>query len=320
MSNDDGRGFGIMGQYDFSYEIPDTFSKRVVQYLKQSGGKLLSDTFQRCKYEHTVLQYAYYEGMKGDNWNKKAVDFTIEGTAKDISILKANNQKLINAIGMALKPDESGFLVKTVFYFEEDEIQSNISIPVSNEERLEFDINSANKVLTDLITIGERICTNRSYSSSTLEDTINDAFRDMLFTKGYNEVKDQTRHGPSSTGKRSGNVDLLLTKDGKEIAIFEAMKLSSFSRGYIDEHINKALINYNALGTPTFIVVYYNSPNFGDFWIKYYEYIKTYPYQCQVKKQIEELTHPNASTRVATTILSKDDFDFPVYFMAFKIV
>ena len=39
-----------------------------------------------------------------------------------------------------------------------------------------------------------------------------------------------------------------------------------------------------------------------------------------LKNPIQELSHPNASTRVATMILSKDGYDFPVYFIAFKIV
>ena len=88
----------------------------------------------------------------------------------------------------------------------------------------------------------------------------------------------------------------------------------------MNTQIDKSLINYNALGTPVFVVVYYNSQNFGDFWDQYYEYVKAYLYPCQVKRQVEELTHPNASTRVANMILSKDGFDFPVYFIAFKIV
>lgn len=310
----------VMGEYDFSYEIPDNFSKRVIQYLNQSGGKHLSTVFERCNYEHTVLQYAHYEGMTGDNWNKKAVDFTIEGTTQDISILKANNQKLEKAIGMALKPNESGFLLKTIFYFGEDDFQSALNLPASNEERLDIDINTVNKVLTDLIMIGEKICTDPMYNAETYENSINDAFRNMLSIQGYNEVKDQTRHGRSSAGKSAGNVDLLLTKDGKEIAIFEALRLSSLSRNEIDEHINKAITNYNALGTPTFIVVYYNSSNFGNFWNRFYEYVKVYSYPCQIKRQVEELAHPNASTRVAKMVLSKDGYDFPVYFMAFKIV
>lgn len=47
------------------------------------------------------------------------------------------------------------------------------------------------------IQIGERICLNHSFNANSSENSINDAFRDMLLIKGYNEVKDQTRHGIS---------------------------------------------------------------------------------------------------------------------------
>lgn len=309
-----------MGQYDFSYEVPDNFNKRVIQFLNQSGGTSAADAFRRCKYDYTVLDFAYYERMKGDTWNKKAVDFTIEGPAGDISVLRSNDQNLKKAIEMALKPNESGFLVKKIYYFEDDELLNETCLPGSNEERLDIDISIANRVLDDLLAIGGRICTNHSYNASTPENTINDAVRDMLSTKGYSEVKDQTRHGVSDTGKDAARLDLLLTKDGKEIAIYEALRLSRLDKSKIKEHIDKSITNYNALGTPTFVAVYYNSQDFGPFWNGYYEHIKEYDYPFQIKNPIQELSHPNASTRVATMILSKDGYDFPVYFIAFKIV
>ena len=256
--------------------------------------------------------------MKGDNWNKKAVDFTIEGTADSISLLQSNDKILKKAINMALKSSESGFLIKNIYYFEEDSFDG-FNLPESNEKRLSNDIRVANSVLSDLIAIGERICLNYSYNASTPENQINDAFRDMLVAKGYNEVKDQTRHGTSDGGKDAAEVDILLTQNGKEVALFEAMRLSSVEKNRIDEHINKSISNYNALGTSVFVVAYVNSSAFGAFWDRYYEYIKDYDYPFQVTQQIKELAYPNASTRVATVILSKEGYDFPIYYLAFKI-
>ena len=307
-----------MDKYDFTYELPKNFDNRVKQYLVQSGGAGVSDAFQRCQYEYEVLDYAYYEGMKGDNWNKKAVDFTIEGTADSISLLQSNDKILKKAINMALKSSESGFLIKNIYYFEEDSFDG-FNLPESNEKRLSNDIRVANSVLSDLIAIGERICLNYSYNASTPENQINDAFRDMLVAKGYNEVKDQTRHGTSDGGKDAAEVDILLTQNGKEVALFEAMRLSSVEKNRIDEHINKSISNYNALGTSVFVVAYVNSSAFGAFWDRYYEYIKDYDYPFQVTQQIKELAYPNASTRVATVILSKEGYDFPIYYLAFKI-
>lgn len=189
----------------------------------------------------------------------------------------------------------------------------------SNEERLNADIATAHIVLNDLIKIGERLCLNYSYNSESTENSLNDYFRDMLSGMGYNEVKDQTRHGISASGKDAGEVDILLTKDGKEIAIFEGLKLNSVSSNYIDEHINKSITNYNALGTATFVVAYVTTANFEAFWNRYVDHIGRYPFTLGIKAELSILAHPNASTRVATMILTRDGYDFPVYYIALKI-
>ncbi len=305
-----------MGKFDFTYEIPSTFETRVVQYFIQFGKQELADAFRQCAYEFEDQGLAYYAGLRGDNWNKRAVDVTVEGSESNTSILKKNDYLVKDVIGKALKPSESGLLVRNVFY-----LVSNIVIsePASDIERLNADIETANGVLADLVWIGERVCSNQGYDYSCAENTINDYFRDMFLSKGYDETKDQTRHGISLSGKDAGEVDILFTKDGNEIALFEGLKLSSVDKNYIDMHIKKAIENYNALGTATFIVAYIKTPNYQNFWERYTEYLKSYKYDLTVKRMLEVKTYPNAATRVATVILSRDGFDFPVYFITFKI-
>ena len=77
-----------MGEFDFTYILPENFEKRVVQYLLQLANRQLAEAFQHCKYEYEDVGLAYYAGLRGDNWNKRALDFTFEGTDKDISVLK----------------------------------------------------------------------------------------------------------------------------------------------------------------------------------------------------------------------------------------
>ena len=291
----------------------------MVQLLQQISSIDCAEAFQRCNVEYEVIDFAYYAGLKGDNWNKKAVDFTLEGLKDDISILQSEDSKLKEAIEKALKPNESGYLVRKVFYFDGDISFGGTRVSLSNEKRLNDDIETSNNVLGDLIQIGERICLNNLFNASSTENSINDYFRDMLTIKEYNEVKDQTRHGTSINQKDAGEVDILLTKDGREIAIFEGLKLDSVDKSYIDKHIIKAIINYNALGTATFIVAYVNSKNFKSFWDRYSNYIKFYEFPLQIKKSFSILAHPNAATRIATLILTRDGFDFPVYFIALKI-
>lgn len=286
---------------------------------EQFGDNNSVEAFQRCEYEYEDVGLAYYAGLKGDNWNKRAVDFTVEGLKADISLLKSVNSILENAIRKALKSSVSGYLVRNIFYFDTDGSSEKTKIPQSNEERLNADIKTANCVLDDLIQIGERMCLNFSFNASSSENKINDYFRDMLFAKDYKEVKDQTRHGVSVNGKEAAEVDLLLTKDGKEIAIFEGLKLDSVQTSYIDGHIEKAIVNYNALGTATFIVAYVNSADFESFWERYINHIQHYDFPLQIKKAFKLLPHPNAATRIATTILTRDGFDFPGYFIALKV-
>ena len=308
-----------MGMYDFSYEIPGNFNKRVYQFLQQVGRVNVAEAFGRCKYEYEDVGLAYYAGMKGDNWNKKALDFTIEGRESDIALLRSCDGIVKDAIGKALRPTETGFLIRKTYYFEDDSADELVEGHVSNQERLNADIASAQVVLRDLLQIGERVCSNQYYDASTSENRINDYFRDMLLAKGYDETKDQTRHGISASGKDAGEVDILLTQNGKEIAIFEGLKLESVRTAYIDEHIDKAIINYNALGTATFIVAYVNTGDFESFWERYSNHVQGYNFPLSVKESFKESVHPNAATRVGSLILSRDGFDFPVYFIAFKI-
>lgn len=225
-----------MGEFDFTYILPENFEKRVVQYLLQLANRQLAEAFQHCKYEYEDVGLAYYAGLIGDNWNKRALDFSFEGAAKDISVLKRADKKLKDAIGKALKPSESGFLIRNVVYFDVDVSLEDVASPSSNEERLNCDIQTAKNVLNDLVQIGERVCWNALFNAESSENSINDYFRDMFFAKGYLEVKDQSRHGVSASGKDAAEVDILLTKDGKEIGIFEGMKLNSINADYIDRH------------------------------------------------------------------------------------
>lgn len=308
-----------MGEYDFTYEIPDNFKSRVIQYTQQQvGGAVIAKAFQACSYDYDDQGLAYYAGIKkGDNWNKHALDFTFEGPEKEIELLKRNSSILESAISTALRPSISGYLLRKTIFFVSD-APSNI-LPISNEERLIIDVASANAILADLVKIGERVCSNYSYNAKSTENSINDYFRDALSLMGYNEVKDQTRHGVSQSGKDAAEVDMLVTKDGKEIAIFEGLKLDYVNSGYIDTHIKKAITNYNALGTATFIVAYVTAKNFESFWKNYLGHIQAFSFPLVVKKGLTLLAHPNASTRGAMMILSRDGFDFPAYFIALKI-
>lgn len=308
-----------MGAFDFTYELPKNFDTRVEQFLLQFGRDNIAEAFKHCEYEYEDMGLAFYAGLKGDNWDKKALDFTIEGEKEDISLLKSTDKILKDAIEKALKPSVSGFLVRNIYYLDTGISLNRIKGHTSNEERLKANIDTAMAVLDDLTKIGERLCLNSLFNASSSENSMNDYYRDMLISRGYNEVKDQTRHGISLSQKDAGEVDILLTKDGEEIAIFEGLNLDSVKTSYIDEHIKKAIINYNALGTATFIVAYVSTANLESFWERYSNHIQNYDFPLKVQKEFSTLVHPNAVTRVGTLILTRDGYDFPVYFVVLKI-
>ena len=85
-----------MGQYDFSYVIPPNFDTRIIQFLQQKGRNDLVCAFNQSKYEYEDVGNAYYAGLRGDNWNMNALDFTIEGTAHNIKLLET----IVNAVNI----------------------------------------------------------------------------------------------------------------------------------------------------------------------------------------------------------------------------
>lgn len=304
--------------YDFTYSLPANFDSRIHQLFKQQyNNDDLANAFKHCKYEYDDVGLAYYAGLRGDNWNKNAIDLTIEGSQKNISLLKKYKKIVEDVISKALKPTESGYLLRKTLYLISDEVET---FPESNEERLNADIKSAELVLADLIKVGERLCSNPTYDENSSENSINDFFRDTLSLMGYNEVKDQTRHGISNSGKGAGEVDILITKDGKEVAIYEGLKLSSVNTSYIDNHIEKSIVNYNALGTATFIIAYVSTYDYENFFNRYFKHLQNIQFPMETKQALKVSPFPNASTRLAKLILSRDGYDFPVYFVTFKLL
>ncbi len=306
-----------MGRYDYTYSIPDDFDHRVKQLLQQLyRNSSLSEAFKGCTYEYEDLGNAYYAGIRGDNWDMKALDFTIEGPEGCIEILKKHKDELKGAISRGLKSRVSGFQLREIILLASDDAGN---LPSTNAARLNADIEAARSVLADLVAIGERLCLNPTYSYANSEDSMNDFLRDTLTLMGYAEVKDQTRHGLSSKGENAGEVDILITKSRKEVALIEGFKLNCVNSSSIDNHIDKAICNYNALGTATFIIAYVSVSDFEAFWDKYMAYLRNYKFNLEVKKVLSAETNPNAAIRIASTILSRDGFDFPVYFLAFKL-
>ena len=186
----------------------------------------------------------------------------------------------------------------------------------SNDERLKENILNANSFIQDLIPVIESLCNNPDYNQSSEEDQITRYIRDLLKARGYKQTNDQTQHGQSENGKKAGEVDLLIWEKNREFALIEALKLSCVNKASISKHIDKAIVNYNALGTTTYILAYVTASNFGGFWDKCFEYLSHYDFPVEVRKAATELIQPNAATKIAKFILRKNGYDFPMFFIA----
>lgn len=304
-----------MGEYDYSYNFPVDFENRVERILRQTSSSKVSDAFKACSCEYENVGLAYYAGLRGDNWNMQALDFTVEGPSCCIEVLESDRASVRRALSKGLKSRESGFLLRDLLLLPD----ASSTYPPTNDERFHIDVESARAVLTDIIAIGDQLCLNSLFSYERLEDNINDYVRDMLVNRGYEEIRDQTRHGLSASGKNAGEVDLLISKAGKETALIEGLKLNYVNRRYIDTHIKKAIGNYNVLGSATFLLAYVDVDDYESFWMEYLDFLESYDFGLEIKQPLTRGVIPSAATRTASVVLSKDGFDFPVYFVSFKL-
>lgn len=304
-----------MGEYDYSYNLPVDFENRVERILRQTSSSKVSDAFKACSYEYENVGLAYYAGLRGDNWNMQALDLTVEGPSCCIKVLENDEASVRRALSKGLKSRESGFLLRDLLLLPD----ASSTYPATNDERFHIDVESARAVLADIIAIGNQLCLNSLFRHDRSEDNINDYVRDMLINRGYEEIRDQTRHGLSASGKSAGEVDLLISKAGKEAALIEGLKLNCVNRRYIDSHIKKAIGNYNVLGSATFLLAYVDVDDYESFWMDYLEYLESYDFGLEIKRSLTRGVDPSAATRTASVVLSKDGFDFPVYFVTFRL-
>lgn len=87
-----------MGRYDFTYTIPNAFKKNMIQYLIQNYRANIAQAYDRVRFEYNDLGFARYAGLSGDNWNKHAIDVTLEGSENDIELLKSSRKILENTM------------------------------------------------------------------------------------------------------------------------------------------------------------------------------------------------------------------------------
>lgn len=302
---------------DYTYCFPEDFKEKLVIYSKQRN-KILSNSLEKYSFRHTDIGLAFYAGVIGDNWNKHAIDLEAHCSTAKINLLRRQEKLLKEIISIVLNPNETGLVIRIIYYIEDKQS----TFPKTDDERLRKDTEVADLILEDIVNIASQLCGNALYNTSSQENSLNDYLRDMLGSKGYYELKDQTRHGTSQSGKDAGEVDILIAKNGQEKALIEGVKLDSVNIKYINSHIEKAIGAYNPLGVATFIITYINTNNFSDFWRKYYRHIADYQFteiSVLSDNELEERPQISAAIKIAYKVISKDGYKIPLYFVAIKL-
>lgn len=210
------------------------------------------------------------------------MDVTLLGPSASIDRLREMKAALSTAVSKALNTSATGLLLSELFLIE-DVVPLSASF-TSDQDRFVDDVRNAQVIKEEIVRIGENLSKNILYTDDISEDSINDFFRDFLERLDCFEVKDQTRHGLSSNGSAAGKL-ISSCKDGREAAIIEGLKLSCVNTSYIGEHIRKATINYNPLGTPVFILAYVSTNDFEKFWLHCLEFLKATPLMREWKSQ-----------------------------------
>lgn len=139
------------------------------------------------------------------------------------------------------------------------------------EENSGFDYK---KLTSDLINISYLLTESRQSIYAEDEDNTNDRFCTALRIKDY-YISDQSRGGESSSGKKSGERDIVVRdkKRGTPESIIEAFVLTSLDTSTIDKHYKKLIDKYDTLGNKrNFILVYSKTKNYQELWTKYKDY------------------------------------------------
>lgn len=155
---------------------------------------------------------------------------------------------------------------------------------------------------------------NRIYEGKN-ENAINDGIRDKL--RRVYEVKDRTRQGNSVSGKDAGEIDLMLCDNGNPAVILEGLKLDSLSTDTLNEHINKALTNYDPIVCSlVYILIYAAMKKFDEFWDKAVKYIKKYHFPYEVFSGFQEINTAFTESRHGKIVLCRNSKPVNVHLYA----
>ena len=119
------------------------------------------------------------------------------------------------------------------------------------------------------------------------ENYYNDLLAFSLEDKKYNIIREK-RIGEAQSKAGIGNLDIEISKNGKNLALAEAFKITSFAntgKQYAANHLLKLLENYNPNGLKhCFAICYVEMKNFSKIWQEYKSKVKDYVFIYKIPK------------------------------------
>lgn len=131
----------------------------------------------------------------------------------------------------------------------------------------------------EFISACAKIADNPASYASFDEDGLNREIRnfmDSAITRFGYSISDQSQQGLGQTGKKAGELDIRICKNGIPIAIYEGLIHSS--KQALTEHIDKSIKKYNQSGCRSvYVVEFSRNKRFGGFWDDAMECVSNHP-------------------------------------------
>lgn len=302
-------------QYDFKFMPSGLMTKficRVFLIIK-------SNSFWK---NGVVIQYEDSLALIVSNVIDKKIDITINGDNREglLGIIRKEFNAIFGSIKLNSEEDYFEMVpcncdvcvkIKNLHYYKFSVLKKwrrkNITsthCPISADEvnitsliKGFEKIRPAERILEHLLITSSQLQGIQKSQISNREDDRNTFIAISLTNRGL-IVKDQTRWGSSASGLQQGELDIKIESDsGMAKGIFEGFNLSYLDKTKINYHLEK-IFNYDPNGLEVnYIVVYVDSDNFLDLWIKYKKAALEPNYKYNIISDFQDVTTDYNSIR-----------------------
>lgn len=112
---------------NYTYVIPANLKQKLLVGLRANGLAELASILTSAVLEYRDVGLAYYAGVKGDNWDKHAVDCIITVCEKDVERVKCAERTITTWVERML-PNEAGLVMRSITVIPQLS-EDNITLP-----------------------------------------------------------------------------------------------------------------------------------------------------------------------------------------------